>query len=49
MYKELNFKNKTWEQVRASYLNLKTRYKHVKFPKAHYKNGLITGILLVLN
>lgn len=45
--KTINFKNRTWEQIRSSYINLQNRYKTVKFPKAISNNGLYNGEFLV--
>ncbi len=47
MKKIINFQNKTDHMVRMSYLNLKTRYKIVTYPKASNIGGLLTGWFIV--
>lgn len=45
--KNINFTERTWEQVKSSYNQLKTRYKTVKFPFSERRGNLLSGYFVV--
>jgi len=47
MTKLINFEHKTEYQIRMSYLNLKDRYKSVKFPIVHKTGTGLRGMFVV--
>jgi hypothetical protein len=49
MSKLINFEHKTDTQIRMSYLNLKDRYRTVKFPIVHQTGTGLRGTFIVSN
>ncbi len=49
MSKLINFEHKTDIQIRMSYLNLKDRYRTVKFPIVHHTGTGLRGVFIVSN
>jgi hypothetical protein len=47
MKKQINFINRTWQQLQAAYGMLTARYKKVALSRFHLKNGMYTGFFLV--
>lgn len=49
MSKLINFENKSDTQIRMSYLNLKDRYRSVRFPTVQHTGTGLKGAFVVSN
>ena len=48
MKKQINFVNRTWQQIQTAYGMLTARYKKVTLSRFNLRNGMYTGFFLVV-